>query len=96
MTDNALIPSPATVPGIADPAEAERLRLIADTIERLRPSMQADGGDIELVAVEGHKVKVKLGGACVSCGGANATLGGIRRTLSQALNGGPVLVVPVI
>jgi Fe-S cluster biogenesis protein NfuA len=76
--------------------EEERLAVIAATIESLRPGMQADGGDIELVAVEGHKVKVKLVGACSSCGLAGMTLGGVRRTLMHALGGGPVLVVPAL
>lgn len=83
--------------GAASPAsEEDRLRIITETIEGLRPGMQQDGGDLELVAVEGHKVKVRLKGACVSCGMANETLGWIRRTLMQALGGGPVLVVPAL
>lgn len=80
----------------AEPDEAERRRIIIETLERLRTGMQADGGDMELVAVEGHKVKVRLQGACVGCGLANETLGGVRRALSQALGGGPVLVVPAL
>lgn len=76
-------------------SEEERLKLIAETIETLRPGMQADGGDIELVDVVGYKVRVKLKGACSSCGLAGFTLGGVRRTLMQVLGGDPVLVVPV-
>lgn len=74
--------------------DLERLKIIMDTLEAVRPGMLADGGDVELVAVEGHKVKVRLHGACASCEQVNSTLGGIRRTLMQALGGGPVLVVP--
>lgn len=77
-------------------SEIERSRIIIETIDRLRPGMQADGGDLELVAIDGHKVKVRLKGACVGCGLANETLGGIRRTLMVALGGGPVLVVPAL
>lgn len=76
--------------------ETQRHRIIAETIERLRPSMQADGGDLELVAIDGHKVKVRLQGACAGCGLANETLGWVRRMLAQALDGGPVLVVPAL
>ncbi len=36
----------------------ERLRIINDTIAEVRPYVQADGGDIELVGIEGHRVKV--------------------------------------
>lgn len=36
-------------------------------IQELRPNLQADGGDIELLGVEKGVVKVKLKGACVGC-----------------------------
>jgi len=71
----------------------ERLKLIADTIEAVRPRLQRDGGDIELVEVDGLFVRVRLTGACVSCTMAGQTLGGVRRELMAALNE-PVRVVP--
>lgn len=40
----------------------------------VRPYVQADGGDIELVAVDGNRVKVKLLGACVTCPSSLMTL----------------------
>jgi Fe-S cluster biogenesis protein NfuA len=43
-------------------------------INEIRPLLQADGGDIELVGVEGGVVKVKLRGACAGCPGAAMTL----------------------
>jgi Fe-S cluster biogenesis protein NfuA len=36
-------------------------------LEKIRPALQADGGDVELVSVEGNTVKIKLIGACASC-----------------------------
>ena len=36
-------------------------------IEEIRPNLQADGGDIELVDVEEGVAKVKLKGACAGC-----------------------------
>lgn len=36
-------------------------------IEEIRPNLQADGGDIELVDVENGIAKVKLKGACAGC-----------------------------
>ena len=47
-------------------------------IEQLRPGLQADGGDLELIEVdvEGKKVKVKLHGACVGCPMSEVTLKG--------------------
>jgi NifU-like protein len=72
---------------------SERLKLIASTIEAVRPRLQRDGGDIELVEVDGLFVRVRLTGACVSCTMAGQTLGGVRRELMAALNE-PVRVVP--
>ncbi len=71
----------------------ERLRIINDTIAEVRPYVQADGGDIELVAIEGHRVKVRLSGCCTTCSMAAQTLGGIRRRLLKVLDE-PVMVVP--
>jgi len=43
-------------------------------INEIRPMLQADGGDIELVDVEDGVVKVRLRGACAGCPGAQMTL----------------------
>ena len=43
-------------------------------IERIRPLIQGDGGDIELVDVVENKVKVRLSGHCVGCPSAQMTL----------------------
>jgi len=40
---------------------------VQKVIQELRPNLQADGGDIELLGVENGIVKVKLKGACVGC-----------------------------
>ena len=73
--------------------EDQRLRLIASTIEALRPTVQRDGGDLELVAVKGSRVEVRLSGPCLSCALAGQTLGGVRRKLMEVLDT-PVMVVP--
>jgi Fe-S cluster biogenesis protein NfuA len=54
-------------------------------LERIRPSLQADGGDVELVEVdEEGVVKVRLRGACGSCPMSQMTLKmGIERTLKK-------------
>jgi sugar phosphate isomerase/epimerase/Fe-S cluster biogenesis protein NfuA len=75
-------------------SEDERLRLIVETIEGIRPAVQADGGDLELVAVNGPRVEVRLTGKCRFCAHTGQTLGGIRRKLTQALDM-PVMVVPL-
>jgi len=40
---------------------------VQKALTEIRPQIQADGGDIELVAVEGTVAKVRLRGACVGC-----------------------------
>jgi len=56
-------------------------------LAQIRPALQADGGDVELVAVEEDgTVKVRLTGACGGCPMASLTLrNGIERTLKQAV-----------
>ena len=43
-------------------------------LAEIKPRIQADGGDIELVAIENKTVKVRLRGACVGCPMAALTL----------------------
>ena len=53
-------------------------------LSEIRPLLQADGGDVELVEVEGGTVKVRLTGACGSCPMAAMTLKqGIERRLKE-------------
>lgn len=76
-------------------SQEQRLQIITDTIEQLRPTLQADGGDMEIVAIEGYKVRLRLKGMCAGCTAAGETLGGIRRHLMLALGEGePILVLP--
>jgi Fe-S cluster biogenesis protein NfuA len=43
-------------------------------LNRVRPFMQADGGDIELLDVTGNSAEVKLTGMCAGCPSAHMTL----------------------
>ena len=53
----------------------QRMQKVMQVIEReIRPSLQADGGDIELIDIDSKKVIVALRGACAGCGAANLTL----------------------
>jgi len=53
----------------------QRIQLIQQTInEQIRPALRADGGDIELIDVEGNKVIVALRGMCAQCALANITV----------------------
>jgi Fe-S cluster biogenesis protein NfuA len=47
---------------------------IESVLNRVRPFLQADGGDIELVAVTGNSAEVRLTGMCAGCPSAHMTL----------------------
>jgi Fe-S cluster biogenesis protein NfuA len=49
----------------------ERIQAVLD---RVRPYLNADGGDIELVAIEGNSAAVRLTGVCAGCPSAHMTL----------------------
>ncbi len=60
---------------------------IEETIDKIRPQLQMDGGDISLVDVVDNKVKVKLQGACSGCPGAQMTLKfGVERFLRREVS----------
>jgi Fe-S cluster biogenesis protein NfuA len=58
---------------------------VEEVINRIRPALQRDGGDVELVEVtEDNVVKVKLVGACGTCPMSLMTLkGGIEAAMKQ-------------
>ncbi len=59
---------------------------VAAVLEEIRPSLQADGGDIELVDVVGGIVKVRLKGACAGCPMSQMTLTlGVERVLKNRI-----------
>ena len=64
--------------------------------DKIRPGVQMDGGDIEVVDVENGIVKIRLHGACQGCPSSTATLfGGVERILRHEI---PEIkgVVPVL
>lgn len=66
--------------------DVELLRVVLDAV---RPSLQADGGDCELVGVdEGGVVSLELTGACAGCSLSDVTLSqGIERVLKDNVPG---------
>ncbi len=65
---------------------------IKDKLEQLRPMLQADGGDLELVGIEGKNVKLRLTGACGGCPHATMTIKeGIEKALRNDID--PDIVV---
>jgi Fe-S cluster biogenesis protein NfuA len=59
---------------------------VKEVLETIRPALQADGGDIELVDVVDGVVKVRLVGACGGCPMSQLTLAnGVERVLKQEI-----------
>jgi len=90
------------VTGVSAPREAparaarrmtnlQKIKLIEETMEReVRPMLQADGGDVELIDVDGDRVYVALRGMCAGCPSAKVTLrtavqGKLREFVSEGL-----------
>lgn len=66
------------------------LALTTDNVEQvldeMRPYLMADGGNVELVEIEGPIVKLRLQGACGSCPSSTMTLKmGIERRLREMI-----------
>ena len=53
---------------------SDTIKKVEDALETIRPALQADGGDIELVGVDEGIVTVRLMGACSGCPMAQMTL----------------------
>jgi Fe-S cluster biogenesis protein NfuA len=61
---------------------------VLEVLDKLRPFLQRDGGDVELVDVEDGIVKLRLVGACGSCPSSTITLkAGIERALLEEVEG---------
>jgi len=61
---------------------------VEKALKELRPQLQADGGDIELVKVEKGVVKVKMKGACAGCPMSTVTLQlGVENFLKKKIPG---------
>ena len=55
-------------------------------LENIRPALQADGGDIELISVEDDVVKVRLMGACGGCPMSSLTMSqGVEQAVKKAV-----------
>jgi Fe-S cluster biogenesis protein NfuA len=66
-----------------EPAMREKIEAV---LNKIRPNLQADGGNVELVDVIDGVVKVKLTGACGTCPMSTMTLKmGIERALKEQI-----------
>ena len=86
-------PMPAAASATPGMTNLQRIRRIEMIIESIRPQLQADRGDVELVDVVGNTVYVNMTGACSGCQLASATLGGIQQRLVEDM-GEFIKVVP--
>lgn len=87
-------PTPAASGGLPRYTTVQKIKLIEEALEEIRPFLKRDGGDCELVDVDGSNVVVKLTGACVGCQMASMTVNGVQEKIVAKL-GIPVRVVPV-
>lgn len=70
---------------------------VEEVIEMVRPAIQADGGDVELLGVDEDTgvVTVQLTGACVSCPASTVTMKfGIERIMKDKVPGVTAVVQP--
>ncbi len=59
---------------------------VEEVLNKIRPQLEADGGNVELVEVSGGTVKVRLTGACAGCPLSTMTLKmGIEKILKQEI-----------
>lgn len=79
-------PETESAPTESAPAltDLQRIRRIEEAVASVRPTLRADGGDIELVDINGNSVYVELSGACSGCSLATATLGLVQQRLMEA------------
>ncbi|MCG5239608.1 Fe-S cluster assembly protein NifU [Azospirillum doebereinerae] len=76
----------------AEPAAAaskltnvQRMQAIMGAIEAMRPQIQRDGGDVELVDIDGKDIYVRLTGACSGCSQSAGTMMGVQMKLVETL-----------
>ena len=87
--------APVSAPSVARRPDGPEFRAAVEAaLAELRPRLQRDGGDCELVGIDDGVVKVRLKGACVGCQLASMTLMGVRMKLMEKL-GFPVKIAPV-
>ena len=87
MDAKAQPPTDAKTPPPADTTMKEK---VLKVLEKIRPYIQSDGGDISLVSVNETTgiVEVSLHGACGSCSSSTATLkGGVERMMKAEIPG---------
>jgi Fe-S cluster biogenesis protein NfuA len=87
IVDGVFFPFVRDERGRLEPKHRKEMNMREDVekaLQKIRPALQADGGDIELVDVADGVVKVKLTGACGGCPMSQMTLKqGVERVLKE-------------
>ncbi len=82
--------APAAPPASEEPkaplTSVQRMKRIEMVLEALRPQLMADGGDVELVEVDGNTIYVNMTGACSGCQMAAMTIAGIQQRLMEEMS----------
>jgi NifU-like protein len=61
----------------------QRVKRVESILDKIRPQLRADHGDVDLVEIDGKTIYVSLTGACHGCAMEHATLGGIQQKLME-------------
>lgn len=79
-----------TAPAPSNLTNLQRIALIQTVMDTvIRPGLKADGGDVELIDIDGNDVKVRLKGKCAGCGAALQTLKHwVEAKLREKVSGG--------
>jgi NifU-like protein len=78
---------PPPAPRTARMTNLQKIKLIGETLDHeIRPALQKDGGDVELVDIDGDTVYVALVGHCVGCMAADFTTGWIEEKLRELVS----------
>ena len=90
-------PAPAAPASFADLSPAKKVLAVEKVLESdVRPALRLDGGDVELVDVDGSRVQIRFLGHCAGCMAANLTKNGlVEKKLREAL-GNPALEVEAV
>jgi len=73
-------------------SDEELLEPVRHVIDKVRPSLALDGGDIDFITVKNGKVYVQLKGACIGCASSDTTLKyGVERQLRMDIH--PEIIV---
>ena len=76
---------PATESSLSSETSSAQWQQVSAVIEQMRPHLQADGGDVTLIAVSADKVEVALSGNCMGCMMTDMTLAWIQQKLMETL-----------